>query len=69
MPASRGSALQVDSLMSEPPGKPTNTGVGRLCLLQGILPTLESNQGLLHCRQILYQLSYQGSLKKPKTLL
>ena len=21
----------------------------------------ESNQGLLHCRQILYQLSYQGS--------
>ena len=30
-------------------------------LLQGILPTQESNQGLLHCRQILYQLSYQGS--------
>ena len=35
------------------------TGVGSL--LQGILPTQESNQGLLHCRQILYQLSYQGS--------
>ena len=29
--------------------------------LQGIFPTQESNQGLLHCRQILYQLSYQGS--------
>ena len=28
---------------------------------KGIFPTQESNQGLLHCRQILYQLSYQGS--------
>ena len=35
-----------------------NTGVGSLCLLQGIVPTQESHQGLLHCRQILYQLSY-----------
>ena len=32
-----------------------------LSLLQSIFPTQESNQGLLHCRQILYQLSYQGS--------
>ena len=38
-----------------------NTGVGRLSLLQGIWPTQESNQGLLHCRRILYQLGYQGS--------
>ena len=38
-----------------------NTGVGGLSLLQGIFPTQESNQGLLHCRQILYQLRYQGS--------
>ena len=38
-----------------------NTGVGSLSLLQGIFPTQESNQSLLHCRQILYQLSYQGS--------
>ena len=30
-------------------------------LLQGIFPTQESNLGLLHCRQILYHLSYQGS--------
>ena len=30
-------------------------------LLQLTVPTQESNQGLLHCRQILYQLSYQGS--------
>ena len=38
-----------------------NTGVGSLSLLQGIFPTQELNQGLLHCRQILQQLSYQGS--------
>ena len=30
-------------------------------LLQGIFLTQESEQGLLHCRWILYQLSYQGS--------
>ena len=41
-------------------GKPTNTGVGSLSLLQQIFPTQESNQSLLHCRQILYQLSYEG---------
>ena len=38
-----------------------NTGVGSLSLLQGIFPTQESNQGLLHCRWILYKLSHQGS--------
>ena len=38
-----------------------NTGVGSLFLLQQIFPTQESNWGLLHCRQILYQLSYEGS--------
>jgi len=43
--------------------KPKNTGVGSLSLLQGIFPTQESNRGLLHCRWILYQLSYLGSLK------
>ena len=38
-----------------------NNGVGSLSLLQGIFPTQGSNPGLLHCRQILYQLSYQGN--------
>ena len=57
----RSPALQADSLPSEPPRKPQNTGVGSLSLLQGIFPIQESNWGLLHCRQILYQLSYQGS--------
>ena len=57
----RSSALQVDSLPAEPPGKPKNTGAGSLSLLQRIFPTQESNQGLLNYRQILYQLSYQRS--------
>ena len=38
-----------------------NTGVGSLSLLQGIFPTQGSNPGLPHCRQILHQLSHQGS--------
>ena len=50
----RSPALQADSLQAEPPGKPQNTGVGSLSLLQRIFPTQESNQGLLHCRWILY---------------
>ena len=37
-----------------------NTGVGCHALLQGIFLTQVSNSGLLHCRQILYQLSYPG---------
>ena len=37
-----------------------NTGVGSLSLLQGTFPTQELNQGLPHCRWILYQLSHQG---------
>ena len=56
----RSPTLQVDSLPDKPPGKPKNTGVGSLCLLQRIFLTQESNQGLLHCRQTLYQLSHQG---------
>ena len=39
-----------------------NTGVDSLSLLQRIFLTQESNWGLLHCRQILYQLSYQDKV-------
>ena len=53
--------LQADSLPAEPQGKPKYTVVGSPSLLQSIFLTQESNQGLLHCRQILYQLSYEGS--------
>ena len=54
----RSPAFQADSLLSEPLGKPMNTGVGSLSLLQQIFPTQQSNQGLLHCRWLLYQLSF-----------
>ena len=49
----RAPILQVDSLPAEPQGKPKNTRVGSLFLLQRIFPTQESNCGLRHCRQIL----------------
>ena len=55
------SHIAADSSSAEPPGKLKNTGVGSLSLLQGIFLTQESNPGLLNCRWILYQLSYQGS--------
>ena len=71
----RSPTLQMDSLPVEPPGKPKNTGVGslsllqwnfwaqesNLSLLQGIFPTQGSNPGLQHCRWVLYQLSYKGN--------
>ena len=71
MPSSRASSqprdqprsptLQADSLPAEPQGKPENTGVGSLSLLQGIFPIQGLNPGLLHCRRILHQLSHKGS--------
>ena len=44
------------------PGK--DTGVVCHVLLQGIFPTQGSNLGLLHCRQILYRLNYEGRNKQ-----
>ena len=41
------------------PGR--NTGMGSHSLLQGVFPTQGSDLGLLHCRQIIYHLSHQGS--------
>ena len=71
MPSFRGSSQTRDgsqvshisnrSFTTEPWEKPKNTGVGSVSLLQGIFPTQESNLGLSHCMQTLYQLSYQGS--------
>ena len=57
----RSPTLQADSLLSEPPQKPKNSGVSSLSLFQGVFLTQEMNQDLLHCRWILYQMSYQGS--------
>ena len=53
--------MQRDSVPAEPQGKPKKTGVGSQSLLQQIFLTQESNCGFLHCRQNLFQLSYQGS--------
>ena len=41
------------------PGK--NTGVGCHSLPHGVFPTQGSNPGLPHCRQVLHQLSHEGS--------
>ena len=52
-------SLPDSSCPWDSPGK--NTGVGCHFLLQGSFPTQGLNPGPLHCRQILYQLSHQGS--------
>ena len=70
-------ALSAGSVMSDslcdpmdcsPPGSSVHgiSQAGRLewdchSLLLGIFPTQGSNLGLLHCRQIVYHLSHQGS--------
>ena len=54
-------SLQLHGLHSSYNSPVQNTGVGSLCLLQGIFPTQGSNPGLPHCRRILYQLSRKGS--------
>ena len=64
----RSPTLQADSLPAQPQGKPKNTGVGSLSLLQQIFPTQELKGGFLHCRWILYQLNYQGSPPHTKNL-
>ena len=47
------------------PGK--NAGVGCHAFLQGIFLTQELNPGLLHCRQILYHLSYRRRIQLPSS--
>ena len=62
--ASQASLSITNSRSSPKPNSPgQNTGVGSLSLLQGIFPTQGSSPGILHCRQILYQLSHKGSPK------
>ena len=54
-------SLQPHGLHSPWNSTGQNAGVGSLSFLQRIFLTQELNQGLLYCRRILYQLSYQGS--------
>ena len=53
--------LRLHGLHSSRNSPGQNTGVGSISLLQGIFPTQESNPGVPHCRQILYQLTHKGS--------
>ena len=57
----RSPTLQIFYQLSHQGSPRILDGVGSLSLLQQIFLTRESNQDLLHCRQILYQWSYQGS--------
>ena len=59
-------SLQPHGLLSPWNFPGQNTGVGSLSLLQEIFPTQGSNPGLLHCRQILFQLSPKGSPRTPE---
>ena len=54
-------SLRLHGLCSPWNSPGQNTGVGSLSLLQGIFPTHELNQGLLHWRQTFYPLSHKGS--------
>ena len=55
---SKSPALQGNSLPAEQQGKPNNTGVGSLSLLQEIFPSQESNWGLhLQVDSLLTELS------------
>ena len=55
-------SLQPHGLYSPWNSPGQNTGVGSLSLLQEIVPTQGSTPGLLHCRQILYQLSHKEGI-------
>ena len=56
-------SLQPHELYSPWNSPDQNAGVGSLSLLQVIFPIQRLKPGLLHCRWILYQLSYQGIIK------
>ena len=51
---SQSGSLQPYGLYSPWDSPSQNTGMGSLLFLQGIVPTQESNCGLLYCRQIFF---------------
>ena len=64
---SKWKLLSCVGLFATPWNSPgQNTRVDSRSLLQGIFPTQGSNPGLPHCRQILYQLSHNGSPQRAK---
>ena len=55
-------AVPADSLPAEPQGKPNNTGVGSLSLLQNIFLNQDrAGDSLWQCRLILFSLRYHRS--------
>ena len=54
-------SLQPHGLYSSWNSPGRNTGVGSCYFLRVIFPAQRLNPGLLHCRQILHQLSHKGS--------
>ena len=60
-------SLQPHGLYSPWNSLGQNTGVGSLFLLQGIFPTQESNQGLLHCNDDF--LPTEQSIKNYRSIL
>ena len=58
-------SLQPHGLYSSWNSPGWNTGVGSCSFLQVIFPAQGLNPGLLHCRQILHQLSHKGSPRIP----
>ena len=68
---SESCSVTSNSLLPYGPYRPwnspgQNTGVGSHSLLQRIFPTQGSNPGLLHCGQILYQLSHSEAFGFPE---
>ena len=60
--ATREAESEIRSVMSDslrPHGLYSPCDSPGLCLFQGIFPTQGSNPGLLHCRQLPYQLSHR----------
>ena len=62
-------SLQSHGLYSSWNSPGQNIGVDSRSLLQGIFPTQKLNWGLLHCREILYLLSYMGNPKSRQPLV
>ena len=59
--SSQPGLLHFRQVLYQQSHKERMNGVGSLSLLQQIFPTQELNRGLIHCRQSLYQLNYQGN--------
>ena len=65
----RSPTLQADSLPAEPQGKPKNTGVGSLFLLQGINPGIELGSPTLQADSLPTEVSGKPSSVQEEWLI